>query len=241
MNRVQDSAAFLSHPAILQTSKRDYVIHVGPQDWDVQCSTLSLLRVGGVHSYNLPFLWVPLPGTHTGPVPITFLSFLPNCMSVCLSFFLSFFFCFLGPHPWHMKVPRLGLNWSYSCQPIQQPQQRRIQAASVTYTTAHSNARSPIHWARPGIKPMPQQWQHWILNQLSHQGIPPLLFFFFNLLNFFLAVPTHSMWNFLGQGLNLRHSSNLSLYNDSARFLTHWATAENSSTAFQRLFWEFTL
>jgi len=32
------------------------------------------------------------------------------------------------------------LNWRYSCQP--QPQQCQIRATSVTYTTAHNNARS---------------------------------------------------------------------------------------------------
>ena len=32
------------------------------------------------------------------------------------------------------------------------PQQLRMQAASVTYTTAHGNARSPTHWSRPGIE-----------------------------------------------------------------------------------------
>ena len=42
---------------------------------------------------------------------------------------------------------------SYSCRPILQPEQLRIQAAFVTYTTVHSNARSLTHWARPGIKP----------------------------------------------------------------------------------------
>ena len=30
---------------------------------------------------------------------------------------------------------------------------RHIWAASATYTTVHSNVRSLIHWARPGIKP----------------------------------------------------------------------------------------
>ena len=35
-----------------------------------------------------------------------------------------------------------GSNQSYSCQPTPQPQQCGIQAASVTCTTAHSNARS---------------------------------------------------------------------------------------------------
>ena len=33
------------------------------------------------------------------------------------------------------------------------PWLEQIQAASATYTTAHSNARSLTHWARPGIKP----------------------------------------------------------------------------------------
>ena len=35
---------------------------------------------------------------------------------ICLQehIFISILFCFLGPHPWHMEVPRLGLNWSYS-------------------------------------------------------------------------------------------------------------------------------
>ena len=38
---------------------------------------------------------------------------------------------------------------------LPQPQQLRIQAVSVTYTTAHGNAGSLTHWARPGIKPAP--------------------------------------------------------------------------------------
>ena len=36
---------------------------------------------------------------------------------------------------------------------MSQPQQFRIWASSVTYTTAHSNEGSLIHWARQGIKP----------------------------------------------------------------------------------------
>ena len=50
-------------------------------------------------------------------------------------------------------MPRLGLSQSYSCHPTLQPQQCRIRATSVTYTTAHNNARSLIHWARLEIKP----------------------------------------------------------------------------------------
>ena len=33
-----------------------------------------------------------------------------------------FFFFFMGPHLRHMEVPWLGLNWSYSCQPMTDPQ-----------------------------------------------------------------------------------------------------------------------
>ena len=41
----------------------------------------------------------------------------------------------------------------------QKPQQSGIQAASATYTTAHSNAKSLTHWERPGIELEPS----WIL------------------------------------------------------------------------------
>ena len=59
-----------------------------------------------------------------------------------------FFLVFLGPHLWHMES-----NRSRSCRPTPQPQQRQIQVTSVNYTTAHGNAVSLTHRARPGIKP----------------------------------------------------------------------------------------
>ena len=31
-------------------------------------------------------------------------------MEVCFFFFFFFFSCFLGPHLWHMEVPRLGVE-----------------------------------------------------------------------------------------------------------------------------------
>ena len=67
--------------------------------------------------------------------------------------FLSFSFPF-WPYPWHMEVPRLGSNRSCSRQPIPEPQQCRIQATSVTFTTAHGNAGSLAYWARSWIKPV---------------------------------------------------------------------------------------
>ena len=53
--------------------------------------------------------------------------------------YFSLFFGFLGPNPWHMDVPRLGVDQSYSCQPTPQPQPHRIQAMSATCTTAQGN------------------------------------------------------------------------------------------------------
>ena len=62
-----------------------------------------------------------------------------NSLPKCFDFF-SFLFCcccFLGPHPWHMEVPKLGVETEHSCRPMPQPQQFGIWAMSETYTTAH--------------------------------------------------------------------------------------------------------
>ena len=56
---------------------------------------------------------------------------------------------FLGPHSRHMEIPRVGVKWSCSHWPTPQPQPQSqphgIWAVSVTYSTAHSNARSLTH------------------------------------------------------------------------------------------------
>ena len=62
----------------------------------------------------------------------------PNSLDVPL-FFVFLSFVFLGPHLRHMEDPRLGVE-SWLKPP--QPQQCQIQAVSLTYTTAHGNARS---------------------------------------------------------------------------------------------------
>ena len=38
--------------------------------------------------------------------------------------FSRFFVCFLGLHPQHMDVPRLGVQLELSCQPTPQPHAR---------------------------------------------------------------------------------------------------------------------
>ena len=79
-------------------------------------------------------------------------------------FFSFLFYCFLllGPYLGHMEVPRLGVKSK-----LQLPayatatamQQCGIQAMSVTYTKAISNAKSSTRWSGPGTEPM----SSWIL------------------------------------------------------------------------------
>ena len=76
----------------------------------------------------------------------------------------------------HIKVPRLGLNRSCRCQPTLQPQQRWIWAASVTYLTAHGNARSLTHWTRSGIEPPTSWFLVGFVNHCATTGTPGIGF-----------------------------------------------------------------
>ena len=82
-----------------------------------------------------------------------------------------FLFCFLGPHLQHMEAPRQGSNQSCSRRPMPQPQQHRIQASSVTYTTAQGNAKSLTHWARPRIRPMSSWMLVKFISTAPHQEL----------------------------------------------------------------------
>ena len=81
------------------------------------------------------------------------LSWLRKNVQQTIYIYMGFFFGFLGLHPWHMEVPRLGVKselW---------PQQHQIQAESATYTTAEGNTRSLTYSVRPGMEPA----SSWIL------------------------------------------------------------------------------
>ena len=93
--------------------------------------------------------------------------FLPSYLPFFLPSFLLLLFSW--QHLLHMEVPRLGVKWSCSCWPAPQPQQYRIWVASVTYTIAHSNARSLTHWARPRTEPASLWTLCQVLNPLSHR------------------------------------------------------------------------
>ena len=87
-----------------------------------------------------------------------------------LFFVLSF--VLLGPHPWHMEVPSLGVNRSCSCQPTPQPQPGQSKATCATYTRAHSNAGSLTRWLRPGIKPTTSWFLVRCISAVPPRGLP---------------------------------------------------------------------
>ena len=68
-------------------------------------------------------------------------------------YYYYYYYVSLGLYLRHTEVPRLGVQSNQSCWPMAQTQKCGIRAASVTYTTAHSNARSLTHGVRPGIEP----------------------------------------------------------------------------------------
>ena len=79
----------------------------------------------------------------------------PYCLLSFNLFFFSSFCLFQGHTCGILRFLGQGSNQCCSRQPTSQPQQRRIRAKSATYTTAHRNAGSSTHWARPGIEPQP--------------------------------------------------------------------------------------
>ena len=69
------------------------------------------------------------------------------------------FLPFLGPHSWHMEVPRLG---------VQSELLLRDLSLGCNLHTAHGNTGSLTHWARPGIEPATSRFlvgfiNHWAM------------------------------------------------------------------------------
>ena len=83
------------------------------------------------------------PKTNLTKYEVVHLSFV---ILVIRFFFFFFFLVFLGPHPRHMEVPRLGVKSE-----LQRPAYSTATATpdpvvtSVTYTTALGNTRSLAH------------------------------------------------------------------------------------------------
>ena len=56
-----------------------------------------------------------------------------------------YFFFFLGPHPWHREVPRLGVELELQLLAYSTAKPLWIRAVSAIYTTAYGNPRSSTH------------------------------------------------------------------------------------------------
>ena len=102
-------------------------------------------------------------------------------------FFFFFCLCFLGLHPLHVEVPRLGAESELQLLATAATQQPGIRVASATYTTARGNIRSLIHWVRPGIKTE----SSWILVRFvtcrATMGTPYNIFSFRNKINIVIS------------------------------------------------------
>ena len=83
-----------------------------------------------------------------------------------------FFFFFLWSHAWHMEIPGPGCQSEQQLRPMPQPWQHWIRAASATYATAWSNARSLTHWGRQGLNPCPHRHCVGFLTHWATMGTP---------------------------------------------------------------------
>ena len=82
----------------------------------------------------------------------------PQFIKGIYNFFL-FFGVFLGPYPWHMDVPRLGVKSELQLPATTATAIPDLSRICDYRCTAHGNAGSLTHWAGPWIYPV----SSWIL------------------------------------------------------------------------------
>ena len=88
----------------------------------------------------------------------------------------SFFFFFLMATPVTYGSSQTKVKSELQLRPTLEPQQCGIQAPSMTYTEACSNAGSLTHWARPGIGPATSWTRCQILNHWATMETPTFYF-----------------------------------------------------------------
>ena len=82
-----------------------------------------------------------------------FLTIIGTVMTSQVFFVVFFFFAFLWPHIRDMEGPCLRLKSELRLPSYTTPTATWDLSHIFDLHTAHSNARSPAHWARAGIKP----------------------------------------------------------------------------------------
>ena len=83
------------------------------------------------------------------------------------------FFFFVGLHLQHMEVPRLGVQSKLRAPAYTTAAVSWDLSRVCNLTTAHSNARSLTHGARPGIKPETSWFLVGFINHCAMTGTPP--------------------------------------------------------------------
>ena len=108
------------------------------------------------------------------------------CPDICpgvglLDHMAVLFFCFVLfvflPFSWAAPAayggsPARGPIGAVAAKPIPQPQERGIRVTSATYATAHGNAGSLTHWARPGTEPATSWFLVTFINHCATMGTP---------------------------------------------------------------------
>ena len=113
-------------------------------------------------------------------------------------FIIIFFLSFLGPHPQHMEVPRLGvlIRATYSCPAYATA--TAMPDPSRLYDLHHSSQQCQTHWARPGIQPATSWFLVGFVNHWAMMGTPVffILYIFISFVLFLFirlhGIPLHS-------------------------------------------------
>ena len=125
-------------------------------------------------SYSRHNLWVM---TGTPPSSIFEAHHLNLCLFVCLSF--------LGLHPRHMEVPRLGVQ--LELQPPAYTKATAMPDPSCLWDLHHSSLQRwiPNHWARPRIEPATPWFLVGFINHWAKTGTPHISLCFYHYIIFF--------------------------------------------------------
>ena len=115
-------------------------------------------RVISELSHRVCRLHIPLVSVNIHPMKWVWL----------VDWFVSLFIYLFTAAFWSSQ---LGVSSELHLQPCTQPFVGvKSELQPPAYTTAHSNARSPTHWTKPGIEPTSSQRLPWVLNPLGHNG-----------------------------------------------------------------------
>ena len=152
-------------------------------------------------------------------------------------YFYFLFFCFWGPHPQHIDVPKLGVE--SELRPLVYTTSTATPDPSRVWDLHHGSQQHGI------LNPLSEagDWTHnlmipsWIRFRCTTMGIPESLIFFFLIIHLFFG-QTWNMWKFLGQGVNVRCNCHLRHSWGNTGSLTHRATRELPKAQILKIFGE---